>query len=83
MRRRDLPPARSGAWPCSLHASRRWIVPSAFSDRLLPLTPALSLRERENHIPHSRKPTLTQSADEQTAIHPLPWGEGRGEGQRG
>jgi hypothetical protein len=53
-----------------------------FLNVLFPLTPALSLRERENHlaalVPFKR--FLLQPR--RKTILPLPKGEGRGEGER-
>src|SRR6266581_5304668 len=51
-------------------------------ERCFPLTPALSLGERENHTPRfrqSRAPRLLATRD---AVFPLPEGEGQGEGER-
>jgi hypothetical protein len=50
-------------------------------ERCFPLTPALSLRERENLPPRlrqSRAPGLVATRD---ALFPLPEGEGKGEGE--
>src|SRR6266705_2784521 len=50
-------------------------------ERCFPLTPSLSLRERENHPPRfrqSRAPRLVAARD---AVFPLPEGEGQGEGE--
>jgi len=46
-----------------------------------PLTPALSLGEREQRIPSLDKPALSDSSHRLPAILPLPWGEVRGEGK--
>ncbi len=51
-------------------------------ERCFPLTPALSLGERENRPPRirqSRAPRLVTARD---ALFPLPAGEGQGEGER-
>src|SRR5438477_3478680 len=48
----------------------------------LPLTPTLSLRERENQGPrcdHSKRPGLSNTLP---MMLPLPEGEGRGEGEQ-
>jgi len=46
-----------------------------------PLTPALSLREREPRAQCSGKSRRSSLADESTVILPLPKGEGGGEGK--
>ncbi len=48
------------------------------------LTPALSLseRERENLFSRQAKPESSDSHRAQESVHPLPGGEGRGEGER-
>ncbi|MEN9574913.1 MAG: hypothetical protein RL514_2768 [Verrucomicrobiota bacterium] len=46
-----------------------------------PLTPALSLRERENGSQHFEQPSALDFSPERTAFPPLPEGEGRGEGE--
>src|SRR6266404_5732323 len=50
---------------------------------LSPLTPALSLREREHHCQRLKKPLALGQGERMSVVHPLPEGEGRGEGERG
>jgi len=52
------------------------------TNALFPLTPALSLREREHHLPVSLEPETPDTDDRRSTILPLPEGEGRGEGER-
>jgi tetratricopeptide (TPR) repeat protein len=47
-----------------------------------PLTPALSLRERENRPPGLGRTDASRPGDARDALHPLPEGEGRGEGDQ-
>ena len=49
---------------------------------LFPLTPALSLRERENQGPRRNNSKLLGFSIALPAILPLPEGEGRGEGEQ-
>src|SRR5438034_4184958 len=53
------------------------------SDALFPLTPALSLRERENRILSLEKPTRYSLSKARPIVLPLPKGEGWGEGEQG
>ena len=46
-----------------------------------PLTPALSLREREARRPILRQPDAPEWFERRARILPLPEGEGRGEGE--
>ena len=46
-----------------------------------PLTPALSLGERENLRQRVRKPSVSGMLGRRSAKPPLPKGEGRGEGE--
>jgi len=46
-----------------------------------PLTPALSLRERENRFQFLGESEFIGLALQRQTIHPLPEGEGRGEGE--
>src|SRR5439155_16625336 len=52
------------------------------SSASFPLTPALSLREREQRGATLKSSNHLRFAERLTAIPPLPWGEGRGEGER-
>ena len=58
------------------------------SDISLPLTPVLSLRERENRLPRHLKTcrwicdTVTSKTTGSRDLFPLPEGEGQGEGER-
>src|SRR5436309_16032977 len=47
-----------------------------------PLTPALSLGERENRRQAGREPITARPAEALERIPPLPEGEGRGEGEQ-
>src|SRR5436190_15316014 len=66
---------------------RGWVVDFVDPDGLFPLTPALSLGEREPVSPRStelERSGLTERArppDALPAFPPLPGGEGRGEGE--
>src|SRR6185436_16492158 len=46
-----------------------------------PLTPTLSLRERENRRPAIRPHDAFGFAESLESVRPLPWGEGWGEGE--
>src|SRR5258708_31866680 len=50
---------------------------------LSPLTPALSLRERENRHQPVVESELMRTFERRAPLPPLPEGEGRGEGDRG
>src|SRR6267378_8155881 len=54
-----------------------------YSHAPFPLTPALSLREREHHRQHLRQPEPLGVVATRSLVLPLPEGEGRGEGERG
>ena len=70
------------------HLTRRW-NPRSFrancaagrTDALFPLTPALSLRERERCVPHPAQTEALRFIVSRDAILPLPKGEGWGEGE--
>src|SRR5438445_3189457 len=76
------PGAGSGDRPhqcCSLHASDASEVNSRSHARF-PLTPTLSLGERESHFPSFDEPEPLQSPDACARALPLPKGEGWGGG---
>ena len=50
-------------------------------DEIFPLTPALSLGERENCPPRFRQSRATRLVAARDAVFPLPGGEGQGEGE--
>ena len=52
------------------------------SDVVFPLTPALSLRERENYRQRSGEASTLGIVERLAALPPLPKGEGRGEGEQ-
>ena len=58
------------------------VAPLWHSRALFPLTPALSLREREHHRPRIRQPEPLRVVAGRTLVLPLPQGEGKGEGKR-
>ncbi len=51
-------------------------------ERCFPLTPALSLGERENRAPRFRQSGAPRLVAARDAVFPLPAGEGQGEGER-
>ena len=51
-------------------------------DVLFPLTPALSLGERENRSQSLDNPSRGRFSDARAVMLPLPKGEGRGEGEQ-
>src|SRR5437879_2211875 len=53
-----------------------------YSHALFPLTPALSLREREHHGQRIRQPGPLGVVAARSLVLPLPEGEGRGEAER-
>src|SRR3989442_9169586 len=53
-----------------------------YSHDPFPLTPALSLREREHRRQNIRKPEPLAVVGTRPLVLPLPEGEGRGEGER-
>jgi len=58
------------------------IAPLWYSHDPFPLTPALSLREREPRQQRVRKPQPLRVVAVRCLVLPLPEGEGRGEGER-
>jgi hypothetical protein len=68
-------------WPESgLLIRPGFIFGGGFSSDVFPLTPALSLREREPRSPPLARLKRLRLADQPANVLPLPWGEGRGEG---
>src|SRR2546426_2988844 len=66
-----------------LHVTRIFDSARARSNAHFPLTPTLSLGERENHFRSFDEPPLSQSPNACARALPLPKGEGRGEGEPG
>ena len=69
-------------WTIIVATKFRYSVARGLSDVVFPLTPALSLREREVPCAALEYTNELQLADQQAAIPPLPDGEGWGEGER-
>src|SRR6266478_6395649 len=61
----------------------RYIRNRSQSDAVFPLTPALSLEERENRRQSVGKAEITERVERCALLLPLPKGEGRGEGEHG
>jgi membrane fusion protein, multidrug efflux system len=70
--------------PVSSEAARKFkhIGSRGWTDVLFPLTPALSPRERENHRQAVGVSEIAGACEKRRQRLPLPWGEGRGEGER-
>ena len=60
----------------------RYIRNRSQSDAVFPLTPALSLGERENRRQSVGKAEITERVERCALLLPLPKGEGRGEGEQ-
>ena len=78
--------ARAGAYGAHgkrLHLTRIFDSARARSNAHFPLTPTLSLGERENHFPSFDEPGPSQSPNPCATALPLPKGEGWGEGETG
>ena len=58
------------------------VAPLWCSHDPFPLTPALSLREREHRRQRIREPKVLGVVATRSLVLPLPEGEGRGEGER-
>ena len=58
------------------------VAPLWYSHAPFPLTPALSLREREHRRQRIREPEALGIMSVRSLLLPLPEGEGRGEGER-
>ena len=83
--------ARAGRWPRSINRPPRWGFTICWSDRSghqlpfrrsnarFPLTPTLSLGERENHFPPLGRAEALPVVERARSSAPLPKGEGWGE----
>jgi membrane fusion protein, multidrug efflux system len=71
-------------YPASIESARKseQIGSGDWADMAFPLTPALSLRERENRRQRVVKSAAPGIFGRRTTCLPLPEGEGRGEGER-
>jgi len=66
-----------------MRARANYKTPAVFTFQgPFPLTPALSLRERENQAPHRNNSKRLAFSNALPMMLPLPEGEGRGEGER-
>src|SRR5882724_5589336 len=76
--------AGAASVPHSLSSGANCKTPAVFSFQgPFPLTPALSLRERENQGPRCNNSKRLGLSNALPMMLPLPEGEGRGEGEQG
>src|SRR2546428_555355 len=77
--RSDTKP-HSGLWS-NLVRTKKFRYSMASPQGLFPLTPALSLGERENPRPAVGKASVAGTFESRELLFPLPQGEGQGEGK--